>query len=108
MWGTDAEENRRSLWPGAGKDGQAARTPTTLDPELAVAHPTVAFCSPSVIVGRAGSRIGPVWAGKAEGRKDGGTKTREISEQVIRSVDDLSRLPWRKGAERKRGDEEYM
>lgn len=69
--GNMAAEENKSMARSWKRCPGSMRT-TILDPELAVANPMVMFCSLSVIVERAGSWIGPGWAGKAEKWKDGG------------------------------------
>lgn len=93
-----AEENKKSPWLGAGKGGQAACEPPSWILNWRWCTPRLrAVAWVSSWKGHAG------WAGKAEEWKDGGRKMKEIREQVIRSVDNLSRLPWGKGAGRKWG-----
>lgn len=82
--------------PVTGRRKRVAR-PHECPPELGILRwlwhpPTPLFCSPSVAVEKASNQTGPGWTGEAGERGDGVRKMGEVSERIIRSMDDSSRL----------------
>lgn len=115
MWGTAAEEKREKPVTRRWK-----RVTPECPPELGTLRwlwrpPTVLFQSLGGTVERASHQTGPGWTGEAGERKDGVKRMREVSERILRSMDDFSRRLGvgkrnQKGGnklEENGGDEEY-